>query len=69
MKRRIFGQGVLDYVFLITIVIVTLLIMGYYIRNKVSGKWHSAGDAIGGGRIYEPRSTGETTVERTVVNQ
>ncbi len=64
MKRK--AQAILDYVVLLAIVIAALLIMGYYIRNTVSGKLREGADTIGQGEVYRP---GSTTVTTTVNNQ
>jgi len=49
------GQGILDYVVLLTIVIVILLLMGYYIRNSLSGKLREGADTVGRGEVYIPQ--------------
>lgn len=51
------GQSILDYVSLILIVVAALLIMGYYIRNSLSGKFREAADVFGGGEVYQPGHT------------
>jgi len=51
------GQGMLDYVILLTIVIAILLIMGYYIRNSLSGKIREGADVFGKGEVYMPGHT------------
>ena len=55
MERR--AQGILDYVFALLIVIASLLIMGYYIRNSFSGKYRQTADSFGGGEVYDPGNT------------
>lgn len=55
------GQSILDYVFLILIVVAVLLIMGYYVRNSLSGKFREAADVFGGGEVYQP---GHTTIPK-----
>ena len=70
MKRR--GQGVLEYVILLTILIATLLVMGYYIRNTFLGKIREGSDAFGKGEVYRPRVDGvdvPTARTYTVENQ
>lgn len=64
MKR--YGQAILDYVILLAVVIVALLIMGYYVRNSLSAKLREGADAIGQGDVYRP---GSTTVTTTVENK
>jgi hypothetical protein len=51
------GQSILDYVFLVCIVIVGLLIMGYYIRNSLSGRFRETADVFGSGEVYHPGKT------------
>ncbi len=50
------GQGVLDYIVLFTIIVAVLLIMGYYIRNSLSGKYREAADVFGQGENYIPNT-------------
>ena len=52
MKTK--AQSTLDYLFMLIIVIAALLIMGYYIRNALSGKHRDAADVVGQGEIYIP---------------
>ncbi len=65
MKKRD-GQSIIDYVILLSVVIVALLIMGYYIRNSLSGKLREGADSIGQGDVYRP---GNTTVTTSVQNR
>jgi len=54
MRKKHSGQSLLDYILLFTIVIAALLIMGYYIRNSLSGKYRDAADIFGQGENYQP---------------
>jgi len=56
MCRSVSGQGVLDYILVFTIVIAALLIMGYYIRNGLSGKYRETADVFGQGEVYIPNT-------------
>lgn len=58
MNRR--GQNILDYVFLLLIVITGLLVMGHYIRNTLSGKLREGADTFGQGEVYAPGKTNVT---------
>lgn len=49
------AQAILDYVFLFVIVIAVLLIMGYYVRNALSGRYRDAADVFGHGETYVPK--------------
>lgn len=51
------AQGILEYVWMICIIITVLLIMGLYIRNSLSGKYRETIDGFGGGEIYSPGNT------------
>lgn len=51
------GQSILDYALLIGIVIAALIVMGYYIRNSLSGKFRETADVFGGGEVYLPTET------------
>ncbi len=53
------AQGIIDFVVLLLIVIAALLIMGYYVRNTISGKLREGGDTIGQGEVYRPWVTSE----------
>lgn len=59
MKKN--GQAILDYTILLLIVIAALVIMGYYVRNSISGKMREGADSIGGGDVYRPGATTSTT--------
>jgi uncharacterized protein (UPF0333 family) len=54
MRKDASGQSLLDYILLFTIVVAALLIMGYYIRNSLSGKYREAADVFGQGETYNP---------------
>jgi hypothetical protein len=51
------GQGILDYIFMLAVVVAALLVMSYYIRNSLSGKIREGADVFGGGEVYQPGST------------
>lgn len=61
MMRKIRGQGTLDYIVLLLIVITALLAIGRYIRNSLSGKMREGADIIGQGETYRPWSTDTVT--------
>ena len=61
------SQSMLDYVFLLAILVASLLIMGYYIRNSLSGKFREAADVFGKGELYKP--FGETSVSELKENR
>jgi hypothetical protein len=54
MRKSTVGQSLLDYILLFTIVVAALLIMGYYVRNSLSGKYREAADVFGQGEVYIP---------------
>jgi Flp pilus assembly pilin Flp len=54
MRKSLTGQSILDYTLLFAIVVAALLIMGYYIRNSISGKYRDTGDTFAGGEQYIP---------------
>jgi uncharacterized protein (UPF0333 family) len=56
MRKSTVGQSLLDYILLFTIVVAALLIMGYYVRNSLSGKYREAADVFGQGEVYIPGS-------------
>jgi hypothetical protein len=53
MNKRA-GQAILDYVMLLLIIIASLSVMGYYIRNTLSGKMREGADSIGQGEVFRP---------------
>lgn len=55
MKKQ--AQGILDYIFVLLIVIVVILLMGAFIRNALSGKMREAADTFGQGEVYAPFKT------------
>ena len=48
------GQSIIDYVVTFAVIVAALIIMGYYIRNSLSGRMRSAADSIGQGETYTP---------------
>jgi len=61
------GQGILDFTMLLLIVIAAVLIMGYYVRNSISGKLRESADTIGQGEVFRPGATTES--QNTIINQ
>lgn len=51
------AQSILDYMLLLIIIIAGLAVIGYYIRNVMSGKLREAADVFGGGEVYYPNVT------------
>jgi hypothetical protein len=56
MNRKA-GQAILDYLMLLLIVIASLTVMGYYIRNTLSGKMREGSDSIGQGETFRPEDS------------
>ena len=61
------AQSILEYVVLLIIIIASLVIMRYYLRNAFSGKMREGADSIGQGEVYLPGKTG--IIKNTVENQ
>ena len=61
------GQGILEYLVLLIIIIASLVIMRYYLRNTASSKLREGSDSIGQGETYRPGST--KIIKNTVENQ
>lgn len=53
------GAATIDYIGLITLVLIALVLFKSYIVRGLSGKWKSSGDSIGLGRQYDPRLYGK----------
>lgn len=62
MLRNKDAQAILDYVLLLSIVVVVLFIMGIFIRNSISGKTRDAADVFGGGELYMPDYRPDKTI-------
>jgi len=52
MRKNLTGQSLLEYVLIFAIVVAALLIMGYYIRNGLSGKYRDTSDVFGQSENY-----------------
>jgi len=53
MHRR--GQQIIEYVVVFAVVIAVLLVMGYYVRAGLAGKFREAVDSFGQGQVYTPQ--------------
>ncbi len=60
------AQAMLDYVVLLVIVVATLVVMGYYIRNSFVGKWREVSETYGRGETYVPDIVGNEGIRSTV---
>ncbi|MFC1704660.1 hypothetical protein ACFL1E_07800 [Candidatus Omnitrophota bacterium] len=59
-----YAQTMIDYIILLVIVVATLLVMGYYMRNSIAGKWRRTSEQYGKGEVYAPQITAEkSTIE------
>lgn len=54
------SQSAVDYLVFLTIIVATLVVMGYYIRNSLAQKHREAADAFGTGEVYSPNIPGVT---------
>lgn len=57
MARNNPAQSILEYLLVLMIVIAALLIMSYYTRNSLTGKFRATGDVFGKGEVYDPKAT------------
>ena len=48
------AQTIMEYAVVLAVIIAVLLIMGYYVRGGLAGKFREAGDAYGQGQVYTP---------------
>jgi hypothetical protein len=48
------AQAIIEYVVLLIVVIAALLLMGYYVRNSLSGRYRETADVFGQGEVYRP---------------
>ena len=51
------GFSVVEYIALISITLLALYVLRWYIINGLSGKWKAGGDSFGVGRQYDPLTT------------
>lgn len=54
-KRR--GQSVIEFAALLMFILAVFLVFQKYIVRGFSGRWKGVGDALGEGRIYDPKKT------------
>ncbi len=55
MARRRHGQGLIEYIVLITVVIAALIAMMIYVKRGISGRMRASADSLG--EQYDPRKT------------
>ncbi len=58
-KRQNKAQSIIEFAFLIVLILSTFLIFQRYITRGISGRWKSVGDALGNGRQWDPKLTTE----------
>lgn len=56
-KLNIKAQAAMEYIFVITLIMFTLLIFQKYITRAFVGRWKGTGDSFSQGRQYDPNST------------
>lgn len=61
------AQSILEYSILLIVIIASLMIMRYYLRNTFSGKLREGADSIGQGEVYRPGQT--KIIKNTVENR
>jgi len=57
------GQGTLEIIAIMTLVLAALLLFQKYIARAMMGRWKIAGDALGQEKIYSPTKTVECAYE------
>jgi len=68
-RRKKQGQSVIEFLALILFISATFLVFQKYIVRGMAGRWKSAGDAMGQGRIYDPKKTIECRYANFFLNQ
>ena len=63
------GQSVLEYVALVTFVIVAIIVIQNYVVRGFSGRWRDIGDSFGQGRQYDPNRTRECEFDYQFTNR
>ena len=53
------AASTLEYIVLVTIILMTILAFQKYIVRGFAGRWKSVGDSFGAGRQYDPQKTTE----------
>jgi uncharacterized protein (UPF0333 family) len=61
------AQAILEYTILLIIIIASLAIMRYYLRNALSGKLREGADSLGQSEVYRPFNATKITQD-TVEN-
>ncbi len=51
------AQAALEYIVMITIIVMAIFIFQKYILRGMAGKWKTTGDSFGYGRQYDPKRT------------
>ena len=67
MKKN--AQAILEYTILLIIIIASLLVMRYYLRNTLSGKMREGADSIGQAEVYGPYNASTMITTDTLKNQ
>ena len=51
------GQSMLEFMTLVALIIFAFITLKPFIQRGISGRWKTAGDALGSGRLYSPDRT------------
>ena len=54
IKRSNRAQLAIEFAVLLAILVAALLLLGYYVRNVLMGKFRESSDKIGQGELYTP---------------
>ncbi|MBI5150911.1 MAG: hypothetical protein HZA28_09130 [Candidatus Omnitrophica bacterium] len=58
-RREKNGQSFLEYMALIMFILAAFVVFQKYLGRGFTGRWKATGEALGQGRIYDPRKTTE----------
>lgn len=61
--RKKQGQSTIEYIILLTLVVLALCVMQKYIGRAMYGRWKTTGDVIGFGMQYDPFLTFECSFD------
>jgi len=67
--RKKIAQSLLEYIFLVTLILFGFLTFQKYITRGFVGRWQSTGESFGFGRQYDPNATVECAYDFQYTNQ
>ena len=63
------AQSILEFMMLMVFIILAFIVLQPFITRGINGRWKTAGDAMGSGRLYDPQHTLECRFDSVVTHQ